>query len=264
MLTVTQVEARYGAIVALREVSLTVELGELVALVGSNGAGKSTTLAVVAGLHRPTRGSVTFEGTSLVGRAPEDVARLGVSLVPENRGIFPTLTVGENLRLGAYLRRDGATAVRHDLDGLLERFPVLGQRRDQPAGTLSGGEQQQLAIARALIGKPRLLMLDEPSLGLAPTLVDRVFELVDELHRSGVTILLVEQNVRRTLEVADRAYLMRTGRMEAEGRPSDLRTLVDIESVYLGGGPMRQAGDSAPQGDPRIPNLVPALDEVPE
>lgn len=245
MLTVSGLEARYGAIVALRDVSLTVEEGELVALVGSNGAGKSTTLATIAGLHRPTSGSATFEGTSLVGRAPEDVARLGISLVPENRGIFPTLTVGENLRLGSYLRRDGAAAVRSDLDGLFERFPVLGQRRDQHAGTLSGGEQQQLAIARALIGKPRLLMLDEPSLGLAPTLVDRVFELVDELHRSGVTILLVEQNVRRTLEVADRAYLLRTGRMEASGRPSDLRSLVDIESVYLGGGPITSSASAA-------------------
>jgi branched-chain amino acid transport system ATP-binding protein len=246
MLSVARVEARYGAIVALRDVSLTVEEGELVALVGSNGAGKSTTLAVVAGLHRPTGGTVTFEGTSLVGRAPEDVARLGISLVPENRGIFPTLTVAENLRLGAYLRRDGAAAVRQDLDGLFERFPVLGQRRDQQAGTLSGGEQQQLAIARALVGKPRLLMLDEPSLGLAPTLVDRVFELVGELHRSGVTILLVEQNVRRTLEVADRAYLLRTGRMEASGRPSDLRALVDIESVYLGGGSTTSSAGTGP------------------
>jgi len=245
MLTVTGVEARYGAIVALREVSLTVDEGELVALVGSNGAGKSTTLAVIAGLHRATRGSAAFEGTSLLARAPEDVARLGISLVPENRGIFPTLTVAENLRLGSYLRRDGAAAVRRDLDGLFERFPVLGQRRNQPAGTLSGGEQQQLAIARALIGKPRLLMLDEPSLGLAPTLVDRVFELVAELHRAGVTILLVEQNVRRTLEVADRAYLLRTGRMEASGKPSDLRSLVDIESVYLGGGPTASAASSA-------------------
>lgn len=250
MLTVSDLEARYGAIVALRGVSLVVEEGELVALVGSNGAGKSTTLAVIAGLHRAVRGSATFEGTSLVGRAPEDVARMGISLVPENRGIFPTLTIAENLRLGSYLRRDGAAAVRRDLDGLFERFPVLGQRRDQPAGTLSGGEQQQLAIARALIGKPRLLMLDEPSLGLAPTLVDRVFELVAELHRDGVTILLVEQNVRRTLEVADRAYLLRTGRMEASGRPSDLRSLVDIESVYLGGGPAARAG-STQNEDPR-------------
>ena len=244
MLSVTNLEARYGAILALRDISLTVEEGELVALVGPNGAGKSTTLAVIAGLHRPSRGTVTFEGKSLAGRAPEDVARLGISMVPENRGVFPTLTVAENLRLGAYLRRDGDVA--RDLEGLRDRFPVLGERADQAAGTLSGGEQQQLAIARALISRPRLLMLDEPSLGLAPTLVDRVFELVAELHREGVTILLVEQNVRRTLEVADRAYLLRTGRVEASGRPSELRELVDIESVYLGG-----AGRPAPGADGR-------------
>jgi len=245
MLTVTGLEARYGAILALRDISLTVEEGELVALVGPNGAGKSTTLAVIAGLHRPSRGSVLFEGKSLAGRAPEDVARLGVSMVPENRGVFPTLTVAENLRLGAYLRRDGEVA--RDLERLQERFRVLAERATQAAGTLSGGEQQQLAIARALISRPRLLMLDEPSLGLAPTLVDRVFELVAELHREGVTILLVEQNVRRTLEVADRAYLLQTGRVEASGRPAELRELVDIESVYLGGAqrPAAQAGGPA-------------------
>jgi len=235
LLSVRDLEARYGAIVALRGVSIEVEEGDLVALVGSNGAGKTTTLAVIAGLRRAADGSVTFAGAPLLGRPPEDVARLGIAMVPENRGLFPTLTVAENLRLGAYLRRDAA-AVRADLERLQERFPVLGERRDQPAGTLSGGEQQQLAIARALLSRPRLLMLDEPSLGLAPTLVDRVFELVAELHREGTTILLVEQNVRRTLQVADRAYLLRTGRVEASGRPEDLRALVDIESVYLGTG----------------------------
>jgi branched-chain amino acid transport system ATP-binding protein len=235
LLTVSGIAARYGAIVALRDISLEVEEGELVALVGSNGAGKTTTLSVIAGLRRPTRGSVTFRGVALTGRPPEDVARLGISMVPESRGIFPTLTVAENLRLGAYLRRDQA-AVKADLDRLQERFPVLGERRDQAAGTLSGGEQQQLAVARALLSSPRLLMLDEPSLGLAPTLVDRVFDLVSELHRDGVTILLVEQNVRRTLQIVDRAYVLRTGRVEASGRPADLRALVDMESVYLGGG----------------------------
>ena len=235
LLSVRDLEARYGAIVALRGVSIEVEEGELVALVGSNGAGKTTTLAVIAGLRHAAGGSISFAGVPLLGRPPEDVARLGIAMVPENRGIFPTLTVAENLRLGAYLRND-APAVRADLGRLRERFPVLGERRDQPAGTLSGGEQQQLAIARALLSRPRLLMLDEPSLGLAPTLVDRVFDLLAELHREGTTILLVEQNVRRTLQVADRAYLLRTGRVEASGRPEELRTLVDIESVYLGSG----------------------------
>ncbi len=235
LLSVDGLEARYGAIVALRGLSIEVDEGELVALVGSNGAGKTTTLAVIAGLRRAAGGTVAFDGRSLLGRTPEDVARLGIAMVPENRGIFTSLTVAENLRLGAYLRRDAA-AVRADLAGLEERFPVIGERRNQAAGTLSGGEQQQLAIARALLTRPRLLMLDEPSLGLAPTLVDRVFELVAGLHREGTTILLVEQNVRRTLKVADRAYVLRTGRVEASGRPEELRALVDMESVYLGAG----------------------------
>jgi branched-chain amino acid transport system ATP-binding protein len=254
LLSVSGIEARYGAIVALRDVSLEVDEGELVALVGSNGAGKSTTLSVIAGLRRPTKGSVTFRGESLAGRAPEDVARLGISMVPESRGIFPTLTVAENLRLGAYLRKDPA-AVRRDVEGLQERFPVLGERRDQPAGTLSGGEQQQLAVARALLSSPKLLMLDEPSLGLAPTLVYRVFELVAELRREGVTILLVEQNVRRTLQIVDRAYVLRTGKVEAAGRPEDLRAVVDIESVYLGGPGAAPTPDAPP---PPPPPSVPA------
>jgi branched-chain amino acid transport system ATP-binding protein len=247
-LAVRDLQARYGAIVALRGISLDVEEGELVALVGSNGAGKTTALSVIAGIRRAAGGSAVFDGVELIGRSPEDVARMGISMVPENRGVFPTLTVAENLRLGAYLRRDGAAA-RADLEALHARFPVLAERRDQPAGTLSGGEQQQLAIARALLRRPRLLMLDEPSLGLAPTLVDRVFELVAELHREGTTILLVEQNVRRTLKIADRAYLLRTGRVEAAGRAEELHALVDIESVYLGGGapptPATPSADSA-------------------
>jgi branched-chain amino acid transport system ATP-binding protein len=234
LLSVRSLEARYGAIVAVRDVSLDVAEGELVALIGSNGAGKTTTLSVIAGLRPAARGTVTFDDSPLTGRPPEDVARRGIAMVPENRGLFPTLTVTENLRLGSYLRHDRA-AVRSDVASLSERFPVLGERREQLAGTLSGGEQQQLAIARALLSRPRLLMLDEPSLGLAPTLVDRVFDLVSELHREGVTILLVEQNVRRTLQVVDRAYLLRTGTVEASGRPAELHELVDIESVYLGG-----------------------------
>ena len=234
LLTVEDLSVRYGAIFGVRGVSLEVHPGELVALVGANGAGKSTTLGAIAGIRPATGGSIAFSGRPITNLAPESIARAGVAMVPENRGIFPGLTVGENLRLGAYLRRD-ADGVRADLEGVQERFPILRERRDQGAGTLSGGEQQQLAIARALMSRPKLLMLDEPSLGLAPALVDAVFDLVAQLHREGTTILLVEQNVRRTLQVVDRAYLLVTGRVEASGRPGDLQELVDIESAYLGG-----------------------------
>jgi branched-chain amino acid transport system ATP-binding protein len=230
---VRDIDVRYGAILGVRGVSLDVAEGELVALVGSNGAGKTTTLAAIAGLRPPVRGSITFRGRSLVGLPPEDISRAGIAMVPENRGIFPSLTVSENLRLGGYLRKD-ADGLRADLERIHERFPILAERHDQGAGTLSGGEQQQLAIARALMSRPRLLMLDEPSLGLAPTLVDAVFDLVSQLHSEGTTILLVEQNVRRTLQICDRAYLLVTGRVEASGRPSELQELVDIESAYLG------------------------------
>lgn len=241
MLKVEGLEARYGSITAVRDVSLEVGEGELVALIGANGAGKSTTLGAIAGVVKPSRGRISFLGSSIVGQTPEEIARRGVSMVPENRGIFPSLTVGENLRLGSYLRRD-PDAVRADTEGVFERFPILSERQAQSAGTLSGGEQQQLAIGRALLSRPRLLMLDEPSLGLAPALVDRIFRLVKELRDEGVTILLVEQNVARTLEIADRVYLLRTGRIEASGTPAEVRSQVDIAGVYLGVGPVPGAG----------------------
>ncbi|MEO8252313.1 MAG: ABC transporter ATP-binding protein [Chloroflexota bacterium] len=238
MLRVQGLESRYGPITAVRDVSLEVREGELVALIGANGAGKSTTLASIAGVVKPSRGRIMFFDEPITGRAPEEIARLGVAMVPENRGIFPSLTVVENLRLGAYLRRD-PVAVQKDLELLFERFPILADRRTQRAGTLSGGEQQQLAIGRALLSRPRLLMLDEPSLGLAPALVDRMFHLVKQLSDQGVTVLLVEQNVTRTLEIAHRVYLMRTGRVEVSGTPDEVRAQVDIAGVYLGG---RSAG----------------------
>jgi branched-chain amino acid transport system ATP-binding protein len=245
LLTVDDLSVRYGAIFGVRSVSLEVREGELVSLVGANGAGKSTTLGAIAGIRPVTRGSITFGGRPITNLAPERIARAGIAMVPENRGIFPGLTVGENLRLGAYLRRD-ADGTRTDLTGIHERFPILRERRDQGAGTLSGGEQQQLAIARALLSRPKLLMLDEPSLGLAPALVDAVFDLVAQLHREGTTILLVEQNVRRTLQVVDRAYLLVTGRVEASGTPSELQELVDIESAYLGGRSRQQPAPQPP------------------
>jgi branched-chain amino acid transport system ATP-binding protein len=233
MLSVEDVHAGYGAIIALRGVSLHVTAGELVALVGANGAGKSTLMATIAGVLRPFRGQITFEGRSLLGLSPEEIVRQGIALVPEGRRIFPSLTVAENLRLGAATRRD-QTAVQRDIEEMCARFPILGKRFHQPGGTLSGGEQQQLAIARALMSRPRLLMMDEPSLGLSPILVDEVFAMIGQLHASGVTILLVEQNVERTLDVADRVYLLNTGRVECEGTPEQLRKQVDIVGAYLG------------------------------
>ncbi len=233
MLVLNNIHARYGAITALRGISLKVDEGELVALIGVNGAGKSTTLATVSGVLKPVQGDIQFQGQSLVGKSPEQIIRLGIAMVPEGRDIFPSLTVEENLRLGAYIRNNRAE-YKQDLEEMFQLFPILGTRINQPGGTLSGGEQQQLAIARALMSHPRLLMLDEPSLGLAPALVDQIFELVINLHKRGVTILLVEQNVERTLDIADRAYLMRTGKIKDEGTPQHLRERVDIEGVYLG------------------------------
>lgn len=233
MLTITDLEVRYGAIVAVQSLSLTVEQGELVALIGANGAGKTTTMSAVAGAQKVAAGTITFLGKTIQNRPSEEIARMGISMVPENRGIFPSLTVDQNLRLGAYLRRDKKGAA-DDLADVHRRFPILQTRRAQGAGTLSGGEQQQLAIARALLSRPRLLMLDEPSLGLSPTLVDRIFELLAELHRGGATILLVEQNVSRTLGIADRAYLLTTGRLTASGTPEELRRDVDIAGAYMG------------------------------
>jgi branched-chain amino acid transport system ATP-binding protein len=214
-------------------VSIQVNEGELVALIGVNGAGKTTVLSTIAGVLKPSQGTIAFQGETLVGKSPEQITRRGISLVPEGRDIFPSLTVEENLRLGAFIRRDRAEFQR-DLAEVFNLFPILGERLNQPGGTLSGGEQQQLAIARALMSHPKLLMLDEPSLGLAPALVDQIFDLVATLHRRGVTILLVEQNVDRTLEIVDRAYLLNTGQVEVAGTPEQLKAHVDIEAVYLG------------------------------
>jgi len=233
MLELNDVHARYGSITALRGVSISVSQGELVALLGVNGAGKSTTLATIVGILRPWQGSIRFEGSSILGKSPEQIARLGISLVPEGRDIFPSLTVEENIRLGAYTRSE-KSEYRRNLGEVFELFPVLKERLQQPGGTLSGGEQQQLAIARALMSSPRLLMLDEPSLGLAPALVDQIFELIDRLHQRGVTILMVEQNVVRTLEIVDRAYVMNTGLIEGQGTPQELRAYADIEGIYMG------------------------------
>ncbi len=233
MLNVSAISVRYGAITAIRDVSVEVRKGELVALIGVNGAGKTTTLATIAGALKPHDGAITFDGEPVHGRPPEYIARRGIALVPEGRDIFPTLSVAENLRLGAYIRKNRAEFQR-DVDEMVSLFPILGERLRQAGGTLSGGEQQQLAIARALMSHPQLLMLDEPSLGLSPVLVDQIFDLIGRLHARGITILLVEQNVERTLDIVDRAYLLHTGRVEVEGTPDHIRQFVDLEGVYLG------------------------------
>jgi len=232
LLVVDRLTVAYGAVVALHDVSLEVASGEIVAALGPNGAGKSTLLRTLAGAMKPQSGTVSFDGSRLSGMAPEAVVRRGVAMVPEGRHVFPNLTVEENLTIGGVARKDH-DAIREDTRRWLERFPILGERAHQLAGTLSGGEQQQLAIARALMSRPRMLLLDEPSLGLAPIFVDRIFELILELHREGVTVLLVEQNVHRALEIAGRAYVLSVGRIVASG-PTDQLLEGELERSYLG------------------------------
>jgi branched-chain amino acid transport system ATP-binding protein len=234
LLLVEDLHVRYGAVVALRGMSLAVEAGELVGLIGVNGAGKSTTMGAIAGIVRPERGRIELAGASLLGLPPEAIVRRGVAAVMEGRRIFPGLTVEENLRLGAAIRTD-REAIRADIGRWCTFFPILGERLHRPAGTLSGGQQQMLAVARALMSRPKLLLMDEPSLGLAPKLVAEVFGLIAELRGLGITILLVEQNVRMTLDVVDRAYLVNLGRVEFAGTPAEIRAHADVERAYLGG-----------------------------
>jgi branched-chain amino acid transport system ATP-binding protein len=234
LLTVSGLHASYGAITALRGVSLEVAEGEMVALLGVNGAGKSTTLKSIAGVLRPVHGTVRFAGEDIANKTPEAILRKGIALVPEGRDIFTSLTVEENLRLGAFSCYERAT-YRKDLEEVFGLFPILQDRRRQPGGLLSGGEQQQLAIARALMSHPKLLMLDEPSLGLSPALVEQVFGLIAGLHQRGITILLVEQNAERALDIVDRAYLLKTGSIHSSGSAEVLRHEVDLEEAYLGG-----------------------------
>jgi branched-chain amino acid transport system ATP-binding protein len=236
LLRLTDVTVHYGRIPAVQQLSLEVNDGEMVGLVGHNGAGKSTTLWTITGVLRPSRGDITFEGASIVGLSPDAILRLGLSLVPESRRIFGRLTVGENLRIGTVARSDRRHADQ-DIEKMMERFPMLGTFRDRSGAKLSGGEQQQLAIARALLARPKLLLLDEPTLGLAPLIVDQVFEILEELRAEGVTILLVEQNAARTIEVADRTYVMRSGgRIQFHGTAEELAKVGDFETAYIGMG----------------------------
>jgi branched-chain amino acid transport system ATP-binding protein len=233
LLEVEDIHTFYGNIEALKGVSLTVEEGEIVTLIGSNGAGKSTTLRSISGLNAPRSGSILFRGREVARMAPQEIVRLGVSQSPEGRHCFPRMTVRENLDLGAYLRSDRA-GITQDMDRVFELFPRLKERERQKAGTMSGGEQQMLAIGRALMAKPRLLLLDEPSMGIAPILVDRIYETIQEINRQGMTILLVEQNANHALGVSKRAYVLETGKVVLSDQSDSLRENPDVQKAYLG------------------------------
>ncbi|HKI56619.1 MAG TPA: ABC transporter ATP-binding protein, partial [Longimicrobiales bacterium] len=235
MLALDALTVSYGPVAALKGIDLVVQEGEAVALLGANGAGKSTTLRTVSGIVRPRRGGVRYRGKDIGRLDPGEIVGLGVAHCPEGRRVFAGMTVLENLKLGASRRRDEA-GVRQDIARMEELFPVLGERRQQRAGTLSGGEQQMLAIARALMSRPRLLLLDEPSLGLAPLLVETIFDTLAELKRQGVTLLLVEQNARVALDLVDRALVLRTGNVVASGGAEELKRDPQVVEAYLGGG----------------------------
>jgi len=234
MLAVDDIHVYYGNIAALKGLSFKVEQGEIVTLLGSNGAGKSTTLRTISGLLRPRRGSLAFEGKRLDGVQAHDVVGLGIAQSPEGRRIFPRMTVSENLDLGAYLRKDTA-GIAQDRENVLELFPRLRERIGQKAGTMSGGEQQMLAVARALMARPKLLLLDEPSMGLAPVLVDLIFDTISRIREQGTTVLLVEQNALAALRVADRAYVLESGALKLAGTATELAKDPEIVKAYLGG-----------------------------
>ena len=233
MLSVDNIDVYYGSIHAIKNVSFEVNEGEIVTLIGANGAGKSTTLNTVAGLLKPRAGSITFEGKNISHLSANAVVPLGLALCPEGRRIFQQMTVKENLEMGGYTRSNEETA--RLVEEMFERFPRLKERRKQVAGTLSGGEQQMLAMSRAMMSKPKLLMLDEPSMGLAPILVDQVFDIIKELHAAGTTILLVEQNARKALQIADRAYVLETGKVTLSGTGKELAQSSEVQKAYLGG-----------------------------
>ena len=234
VLEVRTAEVGYGGIVAVKGIDLQVETGELVCLIGSNGAGKTTTMKAITALLPLRSGEIRFMGRSVAGRGPWDLAGEGLVMVPEGRGVFARMSITENLQMGAYLRAD-RDGIANDLDRVFSLFPRLAERRAQLAGTLSGGEQQMLAMGRALMARPRLLLLDEPSMGLAPIMVDRIFEVIRQVHEQGITILLVEQNAGRALQIADRAYVMESGQIAATGPARAMLTDDAVRQAYLGG-----------------------------
>ncbi len=235
MLEVENLNVYYGAIHALKGISFHLEKGEIVALIGGNGAGKSTTLNTISGLLRPTEGKVFFEDKDMTVVPPQNIVRHGIVQVPEGRRIFPKLTVQENLEMGAFIY-DDKVRIQQDMEAVMSRFPRLRERRKQFGGTLSGGEQQMLAIARGLMARPNLLLLDEPSMGLSPILVEQIFEIIREINAQGTSILLVEQNAQMALSIADRGYVLETGRITLEGDAQALLENPQVIEAYLGGG----------------------------
>jgi len=234
VLEVKEIDVYYGAIHALKKLSLEVEQGTIVTLIGANGAGKTTTLKTISGILRPKSGSITYKGKELTKVPPEKIVSLGICQVPEGRRVFHTMTVVENLEMGAYLRRD-KKEILLDMENVYTRFPRLKERRKQLAGTLSGGEQQMLAIGRALMAKPELLLMDEPSMGLAPLLVKEIFEIIKDINSRGTTILLVEQNANMALSIADKAYVIETGEIVLQGSAEQLMKSEEVKKAYLGG-----------------------------
>lgn len=233
LLELRDLRVAYGGIQAVKGLNLELREGELVSLIGANGAGKSTTLKAICGLLQPQGGEVRYQGRAIGAQGPWDLVAQGLVMVPEGRGIFARMSIEENLRMGAYLRRDGE--VDADIDAVYQRFPRLKERHRQLAGTLSGGEQQMLAMGRALLARPKLLLLDEPTMGLAPIIVDQIFEVVRDVHAQGVTVLLVEQNAQRALQMADRAYVLESGELALSGAAAELLGDARVQAAYLGG-----------------------------
>ena len=233
MLKIENLVVSYGGIEALKGISLEMEEGKIVTLVGANGAGKSTTLRSIVGLVKPKSGTITYKGKDLLAEKTQNIVRNGITLVPEGRRIFPNLTVLENLKIGAFTRTD-SKEINADLERVYSTFPILKERSWQLAGTLSGGEQQMLAVGRALMSRPKLLMMDEPSLGLAPLIVKEIFEIIKEIHRQGVTILLIEQNANAALHIAHKGYVLETGRITLTGTGKELLENEEVKSAYLG------------------------------
>jgi branched-chain amino acid transport system ATP-binding protein len=234
VLTIKEIDVYYKAIHAIKNLSLEVEQGSIVTLIGANGAGKSTTLKTISGLLRPKNGTILFKGNMITNMRPEKIVALGLSHVPEGRRVFQTMSVMENLEMGAYLRKD-KKGIQSDMEAVFTRFPRLKERRKQTAGTLSGGEQQMLAIGRALMAKPELLLMDEPSMGLSPLLVKEIFEIIKDINARGTTILLVEQNAHMALSIADKAYVIETGEIVLQGPAKQLMKSEEVKKAYLGG-----------------------------